>query len=310
MALQIHQLTYFVAVARTRHFTQAAELSGVSQPSLSKQVRVLENTLGARLFDRVRGAVTLTAAGEALLPLAQRILIDVEAAQRAVAEVSDMRRGLLRLGGTPSLCAGLLAGALARFHAEYPGIDLQVREGGSRDLVDALHRGELDLALMIDSPRGADPDLSLTPLLRESLLLASPADAPPPTDQPRMPVSDLRGRPLVMFREGYDLRERTRAACLAAGFEPTLAIEGGEMDAVLQFVEAGIGLAVVPSMVLRTRPTLRGTPLEHPRLERTVALAHRREASLPASAAAFQTVLALHLTTWGADELGDDLRLL
>ncbi|MEO6604891.1 MAG: LysR family transcriptional regulator, partial [Aeromicrobium sp.] len=88
--MQIQQLSYFVAVARTRHFTRAAELTGVSQPSLSKQIRVLENSLGTPLFVRNRGAIELTSAGAALLPHAQRILIDVESAERTVREVADL----------------------------------------------------------------------------------------------------------------------------------------------------------------------------------------------------------------------------
>src|SRR5690606_41808779 len=90
-------------------------------------------------------------------------------------------------------------------------------------------------------------------------------------------ITDLRDRPLVMFRRGYDLREATLNACRVAGFEPRLAVEGGEMDAVLRFVEAGLGIAVVPSMVLKNRPGLRGTPLGRPRLPRTIALAHRKD---------------------------------
>lgn len=308
--MQIQQLSYFVAVARTRHFTRAAEVAGVSQPSLSKQIRVLENTLRTPLFVRRRGSVELTSAGEALLPLAERILIDVEAARRTVDEVVGMRRGRVRLGATPSLCAGLLAEALARFHDKHPLIRLEVEEGGSRDLTRALGRGRLDMALLIVPPAGDDPDLETTPILRESLVLASPVDRPIPGGQDRMPVAGLREQQLVMFREGYDLREVTMKACRDAGFEPRLAVDGGEMDAVLRFVEAGLGVAVVPSMVLATRPGLRGTTLDSPRLERTIAVAHRRVDTLPPTAHAFKRDLVDHLATTLSTEPGDDLQIL
>ncbi|HEX4814755.1 MAG TPA: LysR family transcriptional regulator, partial [Nonomuraea sp.] len=142
--MQLHQLAYFVAVAETRHFTQAAERMRVAQPSLSKQVKALETDLGAPLFTRARGNVTLTPAGEALLPLARRMLADADTARQEVAQLAGLRRGRVRLGATPSLCAGLVADALARFHRAYPGIELLVEEGGSRDLVRALARGQLD----------------------------------------------------------------------------------------------------------------------------------------------------------------------
>ena len=306
--MQIQQLSYFVAVARTRHFTRAAEAAGVAQPTLSKQIRVLENTVGVALFVRDRGGIALTPAGEALLPHAQRIVIDVENAKHAVQEVAGMRRGRVRLGATPSLCDGLLADALRRFHDKYPGIDVRVEEGGSRDLTRSLVRGQLDMALVIVPLHDDAPDLETTPILRESLVLASPADAPAASEP--MAIADLRDQPLVMFREGYDLREVTMNACHAAGFEPNLSVEGGEMNAVLRFVEAGLGVAVVPSMVLSTRPKLRATLLEPPRLERTIALAHRRADTLPQTAVAFKQDLIDHLAALPADALGDDLRLL
>jgi DNA-binding transcriptional LysR family regulator len=317
--VQLQQLGYFVAVAEVRHFTHAAEALRVAQPSLSKQIRALETELGAALFSRARGNIALTAAGEALLPLAKRILADVDTARLEVQELVGLRSGRVRLGATPSLCAGLLADVLRRFHDGYPGIQLLVEEGGSRDLVRDLTRGSLDLALVI-LPLADDAPLETTPVLREHLVVASPAPiggvpAPPRHAQlPRRPyvrIEDLRDRPLVMFRPGYDLREATISACRQAGFEPRFAVEGGEMDAVLRFVEAGLGVAVVPSMVLAGRPRLRGTPLtlaeppaspEHarrgepvPGLLRTIALAHRKDVALTHAARAFQDALETFL---------------
>lgn len=292
--MQLQQLTYFVAVAEVRHFTRAAETLRVAQPSLSKQIRTLESELGAPLFGRARGNVTLTPAGEALLPLARRILADVETARREVQDLTGLRRGRVRLGGTPSLFAGLLADALARFRGRYPGIELRVEEGGSRDLVRDLARGHLDLALIILPLLSSDPALETTPILREDLVIVSPASAPP--KRPYVRIADLRDRPLVMFRQGYDLREATQAACRQAGFEPRFAVEGGEMDAVLRFVEAGLGQALVPSMVLLGRPGLVGTPLAPPGLQRTIALAHRKDVHPPHAARAFGKTLLGFLT--------------
>ena len=138
--VQLQQLAYFVAVAEVRHFTQAAEILRVAQPSLSKQIRALEAELRSPLFSRARGNITLTPAGEVLLPLAKRILADVETARLEVQELAGLKRGRVRLGATPSLCAGLLADVLRRFHDAYPGIQLLVEEGGSRDLVRELTR--------------------------------------------------------------------------------------------------------------------------------------------------------------------------
>ncbi|MBE1563354.1 LysR family transcriptional regulator [Nonomuraea africana] len=291
--MQLQQLAYFVAVAETRHFTQAAERMRVAQPSLSKQIKALETELGAPLFSRARGNVTLTPAGEALLPLARRMLADADTARQEVAELAGLRRGRVRLGATPSLCAGLLADALARFHREYPGIELLVEEGGSRDLVRALARGQLDLSVIIMPLQSDDPALVTEEILRENLVVASPSHAR--VRRPYLRIEDLRGRPMVMFRRGYDLREATLAACRQAGFEPRFAVEGGEMDAVLRFVEAGLGVAVVPSMVLDGRPGLTGIPLAPPGLRRTIALAHRKDVEPTRAAQAFRATLLFFL---------------
>ncbi|WP_130347692.1 LysR family transcriptional regulator [Herbihabitans rhizosphaerae] len=294
--MTLQQLAYFLAVADTRHFTKAAGWMHVAQPSLSTQIRTLEHELGADLFSRARGNVSLTPAGEALLPVARRILADVDVARLEVAELAGLRAGRVRVGATPSLCGSVFADALATFHRRHPGIRLLVKESGSRDLVAALTDGELDLALVIVSPAVNHSALTTAPVLRESLVLASPAAGGGwPGERDSVRLRELRDRPLVMFREGYDLREATLTACRRAGFEPTLAVAGGEMDAVLRFVEAGLGCAVVPSMVLAARPGLRGTRLVAPELRRTIAVAHRTDVAPTKAAAAFRATLLDHL---------------
>ncbi len=289
MTVQLQQLVYFLAVSRTRHFTRAAELTHVAQPSLSKQIHCLERELGSELFHRARGNVTLTPAGEVLVPFAKRILADVETARLQVHELAELRQGRLRLGATPSLCTGPLAHALACFRLRYPGIQLVIDESGSRDLVRQLAEGAIDLAMLTSPVQRGDPTLDTVPILREQLTVAVPRSMDLDFDSFR--IEDLRDRPLVMFREGYDLRSMTLTACQRAGFQPRFAIEGGEMDAVLSFVEAGLGVAVVPSMVLPSRPKLRGVPFVPPTPIRTIALAHRTDVRPTRAAEEFRSTL-------------------
>ncbi|MDT0320788.1 LysR family transcriptional regulator [Streptomyces millisiae] len=291
--MQLQQLRYFTAVAETRHFTRAARREHVAQPSLSQQIRSLERELGAELFSRARGHITLTDAGAALLPLARRILADAETARREVQEVAQLRRGRLRLGATPSLCASLVPDVLRTFRDSYPGVELKVHEDGSQDLVRILAAGDLDLALIITPLTAQGPALATTELLREELVVISSPAEPPPGAGGRIRVEDLRDQPLVMFRHGYDLRELTLAACHGAGFEPSFSVEGGEMDAVLGFVRAGLGLAVVPSMVA-DRSGLRATPFAPPGLHRTISVAHRGDVSPPRAARELQRILMSH----------------
>ncbi|WP_329048447.1 LysR substrate-binding domain-containing protein [Amycolatopsis sp. NBC_01488] len=272
--MQLHQLAYFVAVAEHRHFTRAAEQMRVAQPSLSQQIRTLEHDLGAPLFHRIRGNVSLTEAGEVLLPIARRILAETESARLAIRELDELDRGRVRLGAPPSLCTGLLPAMLSAFRRRYPGIQLELHESGSGDLRQRLAEGALDLALLAGARMSGDPHLAATPLLLEELVVISPADAP--VRSTRLEVRELADVPLVMFRRGYDVREATVNACRAAGFEPSFAIEGGEMDAVLELVRAGVGSAVVPSTVAGERFRMRRFSPDAG-MTRIVQLAYRTE---------------------------------
>ncbi|MFE4450088.1 LysR family transcriptional regulator [Streptomyces sp. NPDC056796] len=290
--MHFQQLAYFVAVAEARHFTRAAEEVHVSQPSLSQQIKALENELGAELFSRARGNIALTDAGEALLPLARRILADADTARLEVQELVQLRRGRVRLGATPSICTGLLPDVLRAFHGAHPGIRLLIEEGGSHDLVRQLARGALDLALLVLPLPAASPALTTVELLHEDLVVVSSTSRPAPGRKGSVSVADLENEPLVMFRHGYDLRELTVAACRAEGFEPSFTVEGGEMDAVLGFVRAGLGIAVVPRMVaVRAGQDLRTTALASPGLRRTIALAHRSDVEPPRAARELQRML-------------------
>jgi DNA-binding transcriptional LysR family regulator len=278
MHMELHQLRYFVAVAEERHFTKAARGLRVAQPSVSRAIRVLEEELGTPLFHRMKGNVALTPAGLVLLPWARRVLGDVDGATGEVRELADLRRGRLAVGATPSLTTTLLPPALAKFHAAYPGIELVVHEAGSRDLVAELEQGALDVALVIMPLRPADDTLETSPLLREELVVAV-AHGHPFASRKTVPIAELKAQPLVMFRDGYDLRASTITACRRAGFEPTFALEGGEMDGVLRFTAAGLGVAVVPSLVIDPAGPLKAVRLAEP-LTRTIGFANRRDRRL------------------------------
>ena len=247
--MQLHQLAYALAVAEEESFTRAADRLHLAQPSLSRQVRLLEQELGVVLFNRGpgQGRVTLTPDGSALLPFLQRVLADIEATGAEARALSGMVRGHLAVGATPSLITSVLAPALVAFHASHPGIDLSVVEAGSHQLVPQVASGEVDLALVVLPV--TEPMVTTTPLFHDPLVLAVAPDHPFARKR-RVQVRDLDGLDLVMFREGYDLRAVTLDACREAAVEPHLVSEGGEMAGVLSFVAAGLGAAVVPAIAL------------------------------------------------------------
>jgi DNA-binding transcriptional LysR family regulator len=273
LIVNLEQLRGFVEIARVGRFTRAADALHLAQPSLSRQIAALEQDLGATLFTRGAGGATLTPAGESLLPWARRMLSDAASARRELGELAGVERGRVRLGATPTLCISLVAETLSDFHAAHPAIEIGLVEQGSRRLLDDLAAGELDIALVTTSRPPDDGRFVLEPLLTEELVVISAAHSDTlPAGDP-IGLAEVAALPQIVFSPTYDLRAATDAAFDAAGLTPSVVLEGAEMDAVLRFVERGLGIAVVPAIVLLDRPGLRSVRLTAPALTRTISLA-------------------------------------
>ncbi|MBS1698566.1 MAG: LysR family transcriptional regulator [Actinobacteria bacterium] len=292
--MNLEQLRGFVEIARLGSFTRAAEELHLAQPSLSRQISTLERELGSELFHRARGNISLTAAGDVLLPYARRMLADAATVRREMSEIAGLRRGRVRLGAPPSLCASIVPEMMSAFRAAHPGIELEIIERGSRRLVAALAEGGLDLALLAFSDVAAASPVSLTrtALLEEDLVLVSSAALAPVSHGRDIALAAIADLPLIAFPHSYELRAATDTAFAAAGLTPQVVVEGPEMDTVLRLVERGVGVAVVPAMVALGRPGLRAVPLAA-RLTRTVSLAHRADMAPTRAAAALRdTIIA------------------
>lgn len=293
MTMNLEQLAGFLEVATVGNFTRAAENLHLAQPSLSRQISALEHDLGARLFRRVRTGSRLTVEGESLLPLARRMLADAASVRRELAELAGLQRGRVRLGATPTLCISLVAEVLTAFRSAHPAIELHISEHGSRRLLDELAGGDLDLALITTSDSDAAERLDVAPLLAEELVVVSAADLPPITASDTIALQAVAHMPQILFSSTYDLRSTTDAAFESEGLVPQVVVEGAEMDAVLRFVERGIGVAIVPAMVLIDRPGLRSVRLDAPNLTRTISLASPLDtAASPAVAVMTRTITA------------------
>lgn len=304
--MNLEQLRGFATIAQTGHFTRAADALRIAQPTLSKQIATLERELGSELFHRARGNIALTAAGEALLPRARRMLADEEAIRVEMAELAGLQRGRVRLGATPTLCVSIVAEAMAVYARAHPGVDLHLAEAGSRVLIEQLAGGSLDLALVTTTATGPGLASALTssPLLVEELVVATSA-AVPVVAESSIDLATLAGLPLIFFDESYDLRAATDTAFREAGLAPSPVVEGAEMDAVLRFVERGLGVALVPATVLVERPALRGVRVATPTrvrgergaagrgdpLTRTISIAHRADVKATRAAAAMREVV-------------------
>jgi DNA-binding transcriptional LysR family regulator len=296
MLPSVPQLRYFLAVAEEGQFTRAAERLAVAQPSVSAQIRRLELLLGTPLFHRGPGPVTLTDAGVALLPIARRIVGDLESIDDELIGLDELLRGHVAVGATPSLSATLLPSVLGRFHRLYPGVVIRVSEQGSPQLLEELLDGTLDLALAIAPV--ASKGLASVPLAEEELVVVSTPDHPLATRR-AVTVPELADQPLVMFRPGYDLRTATIDAFAGYELEPTVAVEGGEMGSVLALVAAGLGAAVVPGIVTTATDRLSVMRFKPPAPTRTIALVHRDDRALSRAADALATAFTDGIASGG-----------
>ncbi|MBF9059521.1 LysR family transcriptional regulator [Rhodobacterales bacterium HKCCSP123] len=274
----LKQLRYVDALARHGHFGRAAEACAVTQPALSMQIRELEASLGARLFERGARQVRLTGLGEEIAARARDIL-------RAVDELEDLARtrrdgpgGRLRLGVIPTIAPYLLPRMIGDLAARYPGVDLQVRETQTERLIAELLEGRLDTAVV--ALPVSEPALQEVALFSEGFVLVRPAsEAGAPVPAPEV-LPDMQ---LLLLEEGHCFRDQALAVCGLRAASPRAGLDGSSLSTLVQMVGAGIGVTLIPEMAVGVET--RGAPVAIQRFEagrpvRTVGMIWRRSSPL------------------------------
>ena len=241
---ELSQLRCFVAVAEELHFSRAAERLNMTQPPLSRQIRLLEHHVGVQLLERNSRTVRLTAAGKAFFPEAARILRIAEEATFAARRAAKGEQGNLAIGFTSASGYSLLPEVVRRLRECAPGVSLTLKELVSTVQVEALNAGELDLGLLRPHPLGGELDSRL--IARESLMLAIPegeAEA-----WPREPtLDDLHGKPFVMYSpyEARPFHLMLSERFARAGVVPDIVEHIGQVHTMLALVRAGVGAALI-----------------------------------------------------------------
>lgn len=247
--MELHQLRYFLAVAETRSFSRAAERCGVTQPSLSQQIRKLEDELGYRLFDRLPRGVLLTEVGRSLLPRARTILGEVRAVDAAIRADLEEGRGAFRVGAIPTMAPYLLPRVLPRFVQAFPACELTVREDLTDRLVEALLDHELDLAIM--STPIENEAIQLKVLGKERLLVVAGKGYPLPAGDAPLGLRDLRDAPTVVLHEMHCLGQQVDVFCASKRVTRRIVCRSTQLATVLRLVEVGLGISMVPEMCAR-----------------------------------------------------------
>lgn len=258
------ELRHFLLIAEHGTFTEAARRAHLSQPALSASIQRLEERVGAKVLDRGRRGATLTAAGEALEPRARATLSAFEDGVRAVAEVQGLRRGVVRIGGGATVCTYLLPKTLAAFRRRHPDVELRVREGVPDALMNDLHDGALDVAIVT----GSAGELWR---LDELIVVASPKLA-----------TEEAG--FISFAKGSATRRLLLEHCPDARIE----MELGGIAAIKGHVRAGLGKALLSRHAIQ-RDLADGSLIELPTswtpIVRALSLVHRGVERLPPATA-------------------------
>ena len=249
---ELRQLRYFVAVAEELNFTRAAKRLNLAQPPLSAQIKRLERALGVSLFERTSRHVELTPAGKALLTGARRTLAE---AQRTVASSQHAGMGqvdTLRVGITDSAALSVLTRIVRPFRTEFPTVYLDLRDGTSLGQIEAVRADAVDVALT----RGpvSESTLTVEVLVQERLCLAV-SDRHPLARRRQVMWAELSSQPMILFPRQLApaFHDLIMAGCQRAGFSPNVAYEASEIQTILSFVAAELGVAVVAESVRNAR---------------------------------------------------------
>jgi len=243
--MELHQLRCFSAIVRAGSFTRAAEQLGITQPSLSQQIRKLEKQVGSPLFERLGRSIRLTTYGEALRQPAAEIMQQVAEAKSSLDNLQEGVRGKLRVGVIPTIMPYFIAPRIGEFLNRFPKVDLQLIEDTTPRLVEQLQAGDLDLALSALPVR--NPDIVCSELAREPLFLAVAAQHPLARES-TVDLQNLRNERLLLLKEGHCLREDVLMTCTRAKAELRSIFETDQLASIFQLVRAGFGVTVIPAM--------------------------------------------------------------
>ena len=283
--MNLRTLRAFVEVVRQGSFSQAAEMVSLTQSSVSKAVKTLEEELGTPLFSRIGHKIELTAAGEiayrrALVLLAERIDL--------VAEINDLlglKRGVLRIGLPPVGSGELFAAMFAVYRQRYPQIEIELIEHGSKKLGECLQAGEVDVAALLVPVEG---EFEYQDVRVEPLMVVLPISHPL-AGRNSVDFSDLSDSPFILFEAGFALNRIILSACERRGVSPKVSVRSAQIDFIVDLVGAGLGVAFLPRMLAykHLHAGIALIALDEPRTDWHIALTWRRNAHLPPAARAW-----------------------
>lgn len=297
--MDFRTLRAFVEVVRQGGFSQAAKTVFITQSAVSKAVRQLEDEVGVALLERIGHRCTLTDAGHVVYRRGLQLLAEREDLIAEIEEIRGLKRGTLRLGLPPIGSNTLFARPFALFRQRYPGIEVRLAEHGSDQLQESLRAGDVDLAaLLLPAP----PDFEWQAVRREPLVALLPA-TDPLLARRSITLEALRGRPFILFEEGFALNRILLDVCTGYGFRPDIAARSSQIEFIIELSAAGIGVAFLPRMIAeqRARAGVAFIEIADPETVWHMALMWRRGAYLSHAARAWLEIARADLAGKGAE---------
>ncbi len=279
--MNFRDLKYLIALADHRHFGKAAEACFVSQPTLSTQIKKLEEELGVLLIERAPRKVMLTPAGQDVVQRARRIIADVEEVKAAARRSQDPASGTLRLGIFPTLAPYLLPHVVPEIRQHYPKLELLLTEEKSDVLLQRLHEGKLDAALLALPVH--DEQLHTEFLFEEPFFFAAPSHHPL-AQKERLDVDTLNEETLLLLEDGHCLRDQALDVCRLAGAQEKTGFRATSLETLRQMVASGAGVTLLPALAV-SKPIAQPAGIHlvkfnDPAPSRHIALAWRKSSAL------------------------------
>lgn len=247
--MNLRDLRYLVALADHRHFGRAAEAAHVSQPTLSTQVRKLEEELGVELFERSPRQVLLTGIGAQVIERARAIVREADQIREIARRARDPESGTLRIGLFPTLGPYLLPHVVPRIHARWPRLELLLLEQKTEEVLRGLREGTLDagvLALPVH-----DEQLHQDVLFEEPFVLAVPLAHPLARRRHPVDASVIEGQSILLLEDGHCLRDQALEVCRLAGAAERSGFRATSLETLRQMVAAGVGITLLPLLAVR-----------------------------------------------------------
>jgi len=290
MNINLRQLRAFVSIGRLGSFTKAADALHATQPALSAQIRELEESLGVKLFDRSTRSVTLTQAGEDLLPVVDNVLGDLGSVVARARDVARRNTGRVTVAALPSLSATLMPDVVARMRALHPGIAIVIKDALAERILGLIRADEVDLALTSAPP--TDPQLQFTPLMNDRMVAVLPPGHPLASAR-TVKLADILDSSLVLMDRDSSVRRIVDGACASIGRMAEPAYEAAYMSTAIGLVRAGLGTTLLPSSAAELRGALDIVvrDLDAPRVERQLGILKQRRRAYSPAAEAFVSVL-------------------